>query len=294
MRGGVMKKRATCLITLFIFLFTASVLTASQKREIDWQTNFNEAIELAKEQGKPVMIDFWAIWCPPCRKMDMEVWPDAEVIALSRKFVCIKVDIDRNKSLASNYGIRAIPTLIFTDPLGKKTKKRVGYVLAKKLVPLMLRLLMKANPSDFSSVNKWKAILKKDGKNFEGLFGVAEFYRQLGVVNLSNRYYKRALKAEEAKQNPGLKEDLMLKIGLNYLNIKKYKNAGKTFEKCLKEVQNGKWPDKTLLGLIMAQLGQDKIADAEKTFARLQSQYPDSKATQQAAKTIQIVKNSRH
>lgn len=289
-----MKKRMTRLITPFIFLFIALVLTASQKKEIDWQTDFIKAIYVAKEQEKPVMIDFWASWCPPCRKMDLEVWPRADVVALSRKFVCISVDVDRNKSLASKYGIKAIPSLIFTDPLGKEINRRVGYVQAKKLMSLMLGHLMKAYPSDFSSVNKWNAILKKDSKNFEGLFGIAEFYGQLGVVNLSNRYYKRALKAKEAKQNPEVKENLMLKIGLNYLKIKKYKDAGKTYEKCLKEVQNGKWPDKTLLGLIMAQLGQGKIADAEKTFVRLQSQYPDSPAIQLAAKTMQKAKNSRY
>lgn len=289
-----MRKKITRLIPLYIFLFSATVLTPSQKKAIDWQTNFNEAIELAKEHRKPVMIDFWASWCSPCRKMNLEVWPDIEVIALSRKFVCISVDVDRNKNLASKYGIRAIPSLIFTDSLGKETKKRVGYVRAKNLIPLMLRLLMKAYPSDFSSVNKWNAILKKDSKNFEGLFGVAEFYSQLGVFNLSNRYYKRALKAKEAKQNPEVKEDLMLKIGLNYLKIEKYKDAWKTFEKCRKEVQNGKWPDKILLGQIIAHLGQGKIVDAEETFARLQSQYPDSPAVQQAAKIMQKAKNSRH
>lgn len=283
-----MIKRMTCLITLFIFLSSISVAAANQEREIDWQTDFKKAIEQAKEQGKPVMIDFWASWCPPCKQMDQEVWPETQVVAQSKKFVCISVDVDRHQSLSSRYRANVIPTLVFVDPWGNEITRRVGYVSVRELVPLM-----KAYPADFSGINRWMAILKEDSRSLEGLSGVAEFYQKLKVLDLSNRYYKKALKTKEAKQNPETKENLMIRIGANYLNMRKYKNAQKTFKKCLKEVPNGKGCDKALLGLVLTQLGLGKISVAEKTFTRLQSKYPDSLATQKAARNLKAVKDSK-
>jgi thioredoxin 1 len=79
----------------------------------------------------PVLVDFWAEWCGPCRAMSPTV--DAVADGLAEKVKVGKLDIDSNKAVAMKYSITAIPTfLIFKG--GQKVKTFVGMKKKDELI----------------------------------------------------------------------------------------------------------------------------------------------------------------
>ena len=72
---------------------------------------------------KPVLVDFWAAWCAPCRVLS----PRVEAIAeqYSGSIAVVKMNVDDNPSTPATYGIRAIPTLILFSG-GKEVERVVG------------------------------------------------------------------------------------------------------------------------------------------------------------------------
>jgi thioredoxin 1 len=94
--------------------------------------------ELAEKSDKPVVVDLWAEWCGPCRM----VGPIVEEMAkeYEGKALIGKVDVDSNPSIASKYGIRNIPTILFLKN-GEVVDKQVGAVPKSVLVGKLEKLL---------------------------------------------------------------------------------------------------------------------------------------------------------
>ncbi len=89
-------------------------------------------------QGKPMVVDFWATWCGPCKK----VGPYIEELAeqYGDQAIIGKVDVDDNDELAMRFGVRNIPTILFFKD-GQVVDKQIG-AAAKNVLEDKLKAIL--------------------------------------------------------------------------------------------------------------------------------------------------------
>lgn len=115
-----------------------------QEGEIQWFAFSEDKLKEAKAQSKPVLIDFHADWCIPCKEMDKFTFSESEVIEMSRNFMMLKMDMTtRNNpnyhNIKKKFQIIGVPTLVFLRPDGKEAKglRIIEFVKKDKLLEKM-------------------------------------------------------------------------------------------------------------------------------------------------------------
>jgi thiol:disulfide interchange protein len=149
-----MKKTDILSILLCLVLtagMNASISTAAVKPKITWHKNLKDAFRLAKQQGKPLMVEFMAEWCPSCKMMEDSTFISPAVIEKADRFVAVRIDVDRQKDVAAEYKASArkyggigIPNILFMNRDCVKLKHRIGYLDAATLTSVMDSVLVQA------------------------------------------------------------------------------------------------------------------------------------------------------
>ena len=145
------KMRKTIVITLICFAFSANIFAQGKEETkvinltynefIKKVWNFEKSPEAFQYEGKlPCVVDFYATWCGPCRKVS----PIMERIAkeYDGMLIVYKIDVDKEPKLASTFSVRSIPTVLFI-PMEGQPMKQVGALSEQQYKQIIENNLLK-------------------------------------------------------------------------------------------------------------------------------------------------------
>ncbi len=123
-------------------------LGASAWAGVDWEHNYDTALEKAKKDKKLVMVDVYTDWCGWCKKLDRDTYSQKDVqTKLAKEFISLKINPEtdtKNAKLAKQFGTRGYPHIVFLDAEGKKLSEIGGYLPAKGFLQRLNEVTEKA------------------------------------------------------------------------------------------------------------------------------------------------------
>jgi len=205
---------------------------------VNWLTSFEVAQKEALATNKLMVVDFWASWCGPCKRMDLESWSKEEVKLLMDNYVAVKVDIDKERELSRKYGVNSIPFVFVMDGNGKVIRMERGYRNKSQVMEFLKTYAYNTAYFKIDLINYFKQ------KNFVTSYRLGNKIQKYALhlpmnvrydfLKLAGQYFsesERYMKKSEMKDDNGLKQKLELHDIQELLIMKKSKKALKQLGK---------------------------------------------------------------
>jgi thiol:disulfide interchange protein DsbD len=126
------------VIVIFLAFFAMiNIINMNQNdsNNLTWYDDLNYGIQQAQMNNKTVILDFYSPSCDDCEKLDSVTFKDPPVNRkLKENYVLVKIKLEENPNLASQYQIITTPTLVFLNANGKEIKRITGYIKPEDLI----------------------------------------------------------------------------------------------------------------------------------------------------------------
>ncbi|MBN1510238.1 MAG: thioredoxin family protein [Sedimentisphaerales bacterium] len=132
---------AAIVLLLASALLPAAGKTSSRPAEregsVTWSQSYDVGTQVAAMEKSPVLLFFTASWCPWCHRLEREVLVEPKVASELRKFVCVKLDVDKNHDVAMAYGVASMPRIVVINTHREIIGDWLGYHDAGEFLRLL-------------------------------------------------------------------------------------------------------------------------------------------------------------
>lgn len=144
-----MKKLLLPLITILI----SGCAIAAASGEINWYTDLDEGLAVAKKEGKIIMVDVYTDWCSWCKELDKRTYVHEDVVKLSKKMINVKINPEKDaraETFAKKVGVRGYPAIFFIDADESVLLEQIGFIEGEPFAKIMQKVL------NFGKIDEFK------------------------------------------------------------------------------------------------------------------------------------------
>jgi thiol-disulfide isomerase/thioredoxin len=217
------------------------LLTVNINANTKWNYSLEYAQKMAITSNKLILVDFWAVWCGPCKRMDSESWNKEDIGLLADNYIPVRIDIDNYKDIALKYQVKGIPYIFILDANGEVVYQQMSYMGKSQLTKLLKKFALNTSYMQRDLINYYKKANSNTSYRLAQDYQNYAIYLKKGVrghfSSLASSYFsktKKYLKLEK-KNNPIINQKIALYEVQAVLIRNNYKKCSKILKKKFKE-----------------------------------------------------------
>lgn len=250
----------------------AQIGLARRERTIRWRHVLDEALELSRMDARPVVAVFILASTKPC-KMMLEFFEQSEIVELSRRLHCVKMNPQTEASWSERFGVSGVPVMLLLGPGGEVRDRLDGAVSYESLL------------------ERWKLWSQGEAQSDRNL---VEDWQQASTLMEAGRFEEAIGVLEYLQTDAGEVGEVLFYLGYCYGRLGRHSDSVAVLEKLRARRPDFDQMDKALYCLSLSYLATNREPKAVEILELMQKSYGDTPAAQAAAELLRRIRSRNH
>jgi len=249
-------------------------------RSVEWCRTFDYAVMLSKKLQRPMLIYYRLNNSPWCKKLEEDAFSSFRISDISRHFVSVELDVEKNAPLVSQCEITGVPFIIILDKEGMELDRILGYISKDRLIRRLKNALEgKGTPK------RWKEDVANDPSNIKSLWYLSQWYLDNNRLSSAIPLLENIIKYDP-KNKLKYTDRAVFVLGYSIGSAGNYKKAIGLLENLRNSYPEFKDMDKALYCLGLDYLSTGNIQTAKQILNNLLNNYPKTNSANAAKEVL--------